>query len=103
VAVDDVGEASFEGAAGFILGFLLSEFALEVEMAGTGIASLAHGDGVQCRVQCPDMLVSETRRTDQCAGFASGSAPSLGARSQDRQTTTTVDHREGLDGRDVLT
>jgi hypothetical protein len=51
VAVDDVGEASFEGAAGFILSFLLSEFALEVEMAETGIASLAHGDGVQCRVE----------------------------------------------------
>lgn len=51
VSVDDVGEASFEGAAGFVFGFVLGEFALEVQTSRAGIAGLAHCDGVQCRVE----------------------------------------------------
>jgi len=45
--VDDVGEASFEGAAGFVGGFVLGEFPLVGDVAWTEVAGLADGDGVQ--------------------------------------------------------
>src|SRR5690242_19841008 len=53
VSVDEVGEASFEGAAGFGWGLSFAEFALVVGAAWAGVAGLAERDGVQGGVELP--------------------------------------------------
>ena len=53
VAVEDVCEASFEGSAGFGGGLSFVDLAEVVDAAGSRIAALANGDGVQRGVQLP--------------------------------------------------
>jgi len=49
--VDDVGQASLERAAGLGWGLSFAELAQVVAAAGSGVAGLADGDGVQGGVE----------------------------------------------------
>lgn len=51
MGMDDVGQVSFEAAAGFLGGLGLVEFASVVGLAGAGIADLADGDEMQGTVE----------------------------------------------------
>jgi hypothetical protein len=72
VSVDDVGEASFEGAVGLVFGLVLGGFALEVPMSWAGIAGLAHCDGVQWRVELAVAAGVESVSDLVAAGASSG-------------------------------
>src|SRR6476620_5875995 len=50
-AVDHIGQASFQGAAGLGRGLVLGEFAQVVDPSGARVAGLADGDGVQGGVE----------------------------------------------------
>ena len=53
VSVEDVGEASFEGASRLGRGLSFGEFALVVNPAGARVAGLDERDGVQGGVELP--------------------------------------------------
>ena len=85
LAVDHVGQASFQGAAGLGRGLVLAEFAQVVDPSRARVAGLADGDGVQGGVELaiaagvepvPDALAT--------AGFEWGAACERGERVRDR-------------------